>query len=135
MKCRHNLRIRIVITRTSKHHQDIVEGTKSIPDLVYLRVYYIDNIDGCRASYKNESREHFGSISKIANLPQLFSLCLLLCSGLLSFQLCLTRLKLSVSKSAGCIQSCIFWKSKQIQNWGQICNKNLQPKCSRDSFL
>ena len=99
MKCRHNLRIRIVITRTSKHHQDIVEGTKLIPDLVYLRVYYIDNIDGCRASYKNESREHFGSISKIANLPQLFSLCLLLCSGLLSFQLCLTRLKLSVSKA------------------------------------
>ena len=47
MKCRHNLRIRIVITRTSKHHKDIVEGTKSIPDLVYLRVYYIDNIDGC----------------------------------------------------------------------------------------
>ena len=41
MKCRHNLRIRIVITRTSKHHQDIVEGTKSIPDLVYLRVHYI----------------------------------------------------------------------------------------------
>ena len=46
MKCRHNLKIRIVITRTSKHHQDIVEGTKSIPDLVYLRVYYVDNIDG-----------------------------------------------------------------------------------------
>ena len=45
MKCRHNLRIRIVIRRTSKHHQDIVEVT--IPDLVYLRVYYIDNIDGC----------------------------------------------------------------------------------------
>ena len=34
MKCRHNLRIRIVITRTSKHHQDIVEGTKSSPDLI-----------------------------------------------------------------------------------------------------
>ena len=47
MKCRHNLTIRIVITRTSKHHQDIVEGTKSIPDFVYLRVYYIDNIDDC----------------------------------------------------------------------------------------
>ena len=47
MKCRHNLRIRIVITRTSKDHKDIVEGTKSIPDLVYFRVYYIDNIDGC----------------------------------------------------------------------------------------
>ena len=47
MKCRHNLRIRIVITRTSKHHQDIVEGTKSIPDVFYLRVYYIENIEGC----------------------------------------------------------------------------------------
>ena len=47
MKCRHNLRIRIVITRTSKRYQDIVEGTKSIPDLFDLRVYYIDNIDGC----------------------------------------------------------------------------------------
>ena len=55
------------------------------------------------------------------------------------FLLCLTRLKLSVSKSACCIQSCIFKNQNKIQknqnkiqNWGQICNQNLQPKCSRD---
>ena len=45
-KYRHNLRISIVITRTSKQHQKIAESIKSIPDLVFLRVYYIDNIDG-----------------------------------------------------------------------------------------
>ena len=45
-KYRHDLRISVVITRTSKHHQDIVENMKSVPDLVLLRVYCIDNIQG-----------------------------------------------------------------------------------------
>ena len=81
-----------------------------------------------RASYKNESREHFSYFSKIANLPQLSCLCL-------HIFVCLTRLKLSVSQYAYCTQSCNFKIKTKFKLLGQICNKILQPKCSRDSFL
>merc|ERR1711923_643543 len=78
--------------------------------------------DVTRASYKNESREHFGYFSKIANLPQLSCLCL-------HIFVCLTRLKLSVSQYDYCTQSCNFKIKTKFKLLGQICNKILQPKC------
>ena len=36
---------------------------------------------------------------------------------------CITRLKLSVSQSAYCIQSCIFENQNKIQNWGKSAIK------------
>ena len=95
-------------------------------DIGKARTY--KDMGGTRASYENESREHFGYFSKIANLPQLSCLCL-------HIFVCLTRLKLSVSQYAYCTQSCNFKIKTKFKLLGQICNKSLQSKCSRDSFL